>query len=188
MGICLSTVSLDTASQADVSQHKAEAIKQQQQHHTPLTAYAADSASSISGSHMEAEYKLEQRPAGRKLFATVRDSLLFKKPWLHFGASLVISGIQTYTAEQQAAVQAAYDEVVAGSQQRFEDLYQMGHMLGSGHYARYAAYGWSCGQANGTWHMTLHVLAILAATLLSMSLPASTLTAPTRVSTHQGTQ
>jgi hypothetical protein len=140
MGTSLSTVSLDTASQTtDVSQHKAETSKQQQ-HHTPLTAYAADSASSISGSHMEAEHEVKQRPAGRKLFASVRDSL-FKKPWLHFGASLVISGIPTYTAEQQAAVQAAYDEVMAGSQQRFEDLYQMGHMLGSGHYARYAAGG-----------------------------------------------
>jgi hypothetical protein len=49
----------------------------------------------------------------------------------------------------------------------------------------------------GDWnHMTLHVLAILAAALtmkfatalLSTALPASTLTAPTRVSTHQGTQ
>lgn len=150
MGTSLSTISLDPASQADVSQHKAGTIKQQQQHHTPLTAYAADSASSISGSHMESEPELKQRPKGRKLFATVRDGL-FKKPWLQFGASLVISGIPTYTSEQQAAVHAAYDEVMAGSQQRFEDLYQMGHMLGSGHYARYAAGGWSSGHTAATF-------------------------------------
>jgi hypothetical protein len=33
-------------------------------------------------------------------------------------------------------VLAAYEEVMEGSKQQFGQLFQIGHMLGSGHYAR----------------------------------------------------
>lgn len=142
MGSNQSVVCVQAASAGHESPHQQYIPALKQQQHTKEKAsvapvYAADSASSISGSHMESEQEqLKQHPVvGRKLLATVRDSLL-RKPWLSLTASVVLSGIPTHTAEQQAAVQAAYDEVLAGAKQRFEDLYQMGHMLGSGHYAR----------------------------------------------------
>lgn len=109
---------------------------------------AADSVSSISGSHLEMEQEQKQqkqqlqeqqhKPLGRNLLAAVKDR--FRKPLSAFGASWVTAGLAP-TPELHAAVLAAYAEVVAGAKLNFPDFYQMGPMLGTGHYARLVTSG-----------------------------------------------
>ena len=95
---------------------------------------ATDSASSISGSHMDSEHDLkpqqQQQPAARKLLASLKDRL--SRPWSQHS---ITSGLAP-SEELQEAVLAAYEEVMEGSKQQFGQLFQIGHMLGSGHYAR----------------------------------------------------
>ena len=92
--------------------------------------HAGDSASSISGSHVEAEQAQQHQPsAGRSLLATLRE---------RFQSSRVTAGLAP-TAELQAAVLSAHAELTAGAKLKFAELYRMGHMLGTGHYARWVA-------------------------------------------------
>jgi hypothetical protein len=122
--------------------------KQQKSPQQQQRVYATESphtSSLSSSSHMDTDHEeplkhhqqqQHQPAAGRsKLLATAAS--LFRKPWSQASQHWVLSGIPAHTEEQQAAVHAAYDEVMAGGKLRFEDLYAMGHMLGSGHYARW---------------------------------------------------
>jgi hypothetical protein len=91
---------------------------------------------------MDSEHDLkpqqQQQPA-RKLLASLKDRL---RPWSQHS---ITSGLAP-TDELQAAVLAAYEEVMEGSKQEFGQLFQIGHMLGSGHYARSVSqqYSLSC--------------------------------------------
>lgn len=147
MGTSLSTASFDAAAS------QAAPLQEQQQHSSkagrqadPPAIRAADSVSSFGGSNMEGEHELKQQqqqqhkqpPVRSRLLALLRDRLL------PGGASHITAGLPAPTAELQQAVLAAYHEVMDGGKQQFGETYQMGHMLGSGHYARSAAVlrGW----------------------------------------------
>lgn len=83
---------------------------------------------------MGADQHQPKQPAGRNLLAAVTKGLLHK-PWSLLNTKRVTAGLAP-TSELQAAVDAAYEEILAGSKQRFEDLYHKGRVLGLGHYAR----------------------------------------------------
>lgn len=141
MGTSLSTASCDAPQAAPPLQQQQASSKASRQADPTPAIRAADSVSSFGGSNMEADHELkqqqqqqqhkQQQPGRSKLLALLRDRLLPLG-----GASLVTSGLAAPTAELQQAVLAAYQEVMDGSKQQFGELYQMGHMLGSGHYAR----------------------------------------------------
>jgi len=144
MGTSISTViAEETSETAVLGKHQCCKAYLPTQQECSGAVPAADSVSSISGSHLEMEQEQRQqkqqlqeqqhKPVGRKLLAAVKER--FRKPLSAFGASWVTAGLAP-TPELHAAVSAAYAEVIAGAKLNFADVYQMGPMLGTGHYAR----------------------------------------------------
>jgi hypothetical protein len=151
MGANVSSVAVDlatpqtTATAASPANSKAAAQQSEdkqkadcQHSEDKLKAYHQEDSCSIrssrSNSHMGADQDHPKHPAGQRLLAAVSKGL-FRKPWSLLNTKRVTAGLGP-TSELQAAVEAAYEEILEGSKQPFEDLYRKGQVLGSGHYAR----------------------------------------------------